>query len=167
MKHLFFIFCCITFFAISGQAQNKKAAKYNDKIINEQIKLEPFLIKFFKDFNSASIESLKEQHNNIVAMLDKSSKKVAAMPVFENDGSLRDAALKWFNLYKESFENEYKEMLPIISKKDKTNEEKTKLNEMHEKLIKEEEVIDTEFASAQKTFADKHKLTLEEANTSK
>lgn len=166
MKNLI-IFFCIAALATSVQAQNKKAAKYNDKIINEQIKLEPFLIKFFKDFNTASIESLNEQHNTILTMLDNSSKKVAAMPVFENDGALRDAALKWFNLYKESFENEYKEMLPIISKKDKSADEKAKLNEMHEKLIKEEEIIDTEFANAQKAFADKHKLTLEEANTSK
>jgi hypothetical protein len=146
------------------QAQNRKAAIYNNKMFAEQEKVSKVIIEFFKIFENADYNTLEKQHQKILKQIDKSYKVVAAMPSFENDNSLRDALLKWLNEYKDSFENEYKLMLPLLSKKDKTQEEKDKLEQMHQDLIKEEEKLDKELLRVQKEFAQKHNLTLRESN---
>ncbi|MFQ3575674.1 MAG: hypothetical protein SNJ77_04490 [Cytophagales bacterium] len=161
MRSKFIIFV-LSFLALNCFSQNRKAALYNNKMFAEQEKVSLAIINFFKDFQNADYNSLEKQHQNILTQIDKSYKVVASMPDFENDNSLRDAALKWFSGYKESFENEYKLMLPLLGKKEKTQEDKAKLEEMHQELIKEEEELDKNLLKIQTEFAKKHNLTLEE-----
>lgn len=157
-----FLSLILTLAIFSGFAQNRKAALYNNKMFAEQEKVSLAIINFFKDFKNSDYESLEKQHQSILKQIETSNKVVASMPAFENDNSLRDAALKWFSGYKESFENEYKLMLPLLGKKEKTDEDKAKLEEMHNELIKEEEELDKNLLKVQQEFAKKHNLTLEE-----
>lgn len=146
----------------TGMAQNRKAAKYNDKIINEQHKISPLLVKFYKSLNTATLEELKAEKAALIKSIDNSIAKVTAMPGFEGDVELRDACLEWFRLYKKTLEVDFEEVLHIVADKDKSPDEKAKLQAVKEKMIKEEDDIDAKFETVQTAFAKRHGLELVE-----
>ena len=146
----------------TGMAQNRKAAKYNDKIINEQHKISPLLVKFYKSLNTASLEELKAEKAALIKTIDASIAKVFAMPGFEGDVALRDACLDWFKLYKRTLEVDFEEVLHIVADKDKSADEKAQLQTVKEKMVKEEDEIDAKFETVQTAFAQRHGLQLVE-----
>ncbi|MCS6824574.1 MAG: hypothetical protein NZ529_09775 [Cytophagaceae bacterium] len=153
----------IMIFAVSvSLAQNKKAAAYNNKIIEEQYKVTPYIVKFFKTFEKGTKEELMNQKADLIKRIDKAIAKVSKFKDFEGDGSLRDAALEWFRLYESSLVKEYDHMIELISNRDRSKEDHDKLDELAKKLIKEEELLDAKFQKAQEEFAKRHNLELVE-----
>jgi hypothetical protein len=144
-------------------AQNKEAVKYNNKIIKEQHSVTPLIVSFFHNHFKKHVSPgvIKKEKEKIELKLDKGIANLRAMDGFEGDTKLRDSAIEWFRLYKRSFDIEYEQVIPILTKKDKTEEDKVKLKELRDKLLAEEEAIDIKFEMAQEAFAAKHKLIFE------
>ncbi|MFL5728635.1 MAG: hypothetical protein ACJ75J_04015 [Cytophagaceae bacterium] len=139
-------------------AQNQQAKKYNDKIISEQHKVTPKMIKFYQSFKTASLEDLQKQRTMLVSMLDKSLKKIKAMDGFENDTKLRDGAVELLEYEKSNLENEFKAMIPLIANKQRSKEDNEKLEKFKNELISKEEEMDSKFAKIQEDFTARHKL---------
>jgi hypothetical protein len=155
-------FCVGILLVFSAQAQNKKAAKYNNSIIDIQYKLVPDVVNFFKAFEGGSLIDLKAKRDILSKDFDKAIKKVSGMKAFEGDAALRDAALEWFKLYKSSLDAEYNHIMELASKpKDKrTAEDKAKLQKLSDELIGKETEIDLKFEQAQTEFSKRHNLEL-------
>jgi hypothetical protein len=161
LKRLLLCFTLV-FIIFGAQAQNKKAAKYNNKIIDIQHSVTPKVVKFFKTFDKGSLEDLKAQQKDLIASFDKAISKVSAMKEFEGDAALRDAALDWFRFYKASFEKEYNHILELVANRDRSKEDHEKLDNLTDELVKEEEKVDDKFAAVQEAFAKRHNLELRE-----
>ena len=155
-------FCVGVLFLFSAQAQNKKAAKYNNKIIDIQYKLVPDVVNFFKAFEGGSLMDLKAKKAVLSKDFDKAIKKVGAMKAFEGDAKLRDASLEWFKLYKSTLDTEYNHIIELVSipKDKRTAEDKTKLQKLSDNLIGRETEIDEKFEAAQVEFSGRHNLEL-------
>ncbi len=162
MKKKLLLLCVGVFLVFSTQAQNKKAAKYNNKIIDIQYKLVPDVVNFFKAFEGGNLTDLKSKKEILSKDFNAAIAKVKKMKAFEGDIALRDAALEWFNLYKGSLDAEYNHIIELASKpKDKrTPEDKAKLQKLSDELIGKETEIDLKFEAAQVTFSKKHGLEL-------
>jgi hypothetical protein len=160
VKKLTWLFLALAICCNVAQAQNKKAAKYNNKIIKLQHKITPDVVNFFKAFEKGSAEDLKKKQGKLVKDLDAAITKVKAMPDFEGDGELKKAALDWFSLYESSFKNEYNNIITLVANRDRSKEDHAKLDAMTDELVKREEVVDAQFEVAQTSFAKKHKLEM-------
>lgn len=164
MKNQRLFFAAILYLACNTlMAQNPAAVKYNNRVIKEQHSVTPLIVSFFHNHLKKHIapEVIKKEKEKIELKLDRGIARLQAMDGFEGDTKLRDAAIDWFKLYKRSFDVEYEEVIPILTKKDKTEDDKLKLKTLREKLLSEEEEIDIKFEMAQEQFAAKHKLTFE------
>ena len=156
------LLCALILLIVSAQAQNKKAAKYNNKIIEIQYKLVPDVVNFFKAFEGGNLTDLKAKKAILSKDFDAAIAKVSKMKAFEGDMGLRDAALEWFKLYESSLDAEYNHIIELASKpKDKrTAEDKAKLQKLSDELIGKETETDLKFEAAQIAFSKKHNLEL-------
>lgn len=160
IKKLSLLFLSVLFVFGTAQAQNKKAAKYNNKIIKLQHSVTPDVVSFFKTFKEGSAEDLKKKQAKLIKDFDGAIAKVNAMPDFEGDGELRKAALDWFKLYESSFKNEYDHIIALVANRDRSKEDHAKLDQMTNDLVKREEVVDAQFEAAQTAFAKRHQLEM-------
>jgi hypothetical protein len=160
IKKLTWLFLSLTICFNIAQAQNKKAAKYNNKIIKLQHSVTPDVVSFFKTFEKGSAEDLKKKQAKLIKDFDKAIAKVNAMPNFEGDGELKKAALDWFKLYENSFKNEYDHIIVLVANRDRSKEDRVKLDQMTNELVAREEAVDVQFEAAQTSFAKRHKLEM-------
>lgn len=160
IKKLTWLFLALTICCHVAQAQNKKAAKYNNKIIKLQHRVTPDVVSFFKTFEKGSAEDLKKKQAKLIKDFDGAIAKVNAMPDFEGDGELKKAALDWFKLYESSFKNEYDHIIVLVANRDRSKEDHAKLDQMTNELVKREEVVDAQFELAQTAFAKRHQLEM-------
>lgn len=160
IKKLSLLFLSVLFVFNMAQAQNKKAAKYNNKIIKLQHSVTPDVVSFFKTFEKGSAEDLKKKQAKLIKDFDAAIAKVNAMPDFEGDGDLKKAALEWFRLYESSFKNEYDHIITLVTNRDRSKEDHAKLDQMTDELVKREEAVDAQFEKAQADFAKKHHLEM-------
>ncbi len=161
MKALKYSLIILFVFSVTlGFSQNRKAAKYNDKIITEQHRIAEEMLRFFKNFKTASLEDIKKQRSALVSRIDKSVDKVKSMGAFESDAQLRDGALSLFAFYKSTLEKEYNEMIPLIANRGRSDEDNKKLEQHKNDLISKEEEMDNKFALIQEEFAARHMLIL-------
>ena len=158
IKKLSLLFLSALFILGTAQAQNKKAAKYNNKIIKLQHSVTPDVVKFFKTFEKGSTEDLKKKQAKLIKDFDRAIVKVNAMPDFEGDGELKKAALDWFKLYESSFKNEYDHIITLVANRDRSKEDHAKLDQMTNELVKREEAVDAQFETVQTAFAKRHQL---------
>lgn len=160
IKKLSLLLLSAVFIFNVAQAQNKKAAQYNNKIIKLQHKVTPDVVSFFKTFEKGSTEDLKKQQAKLIKDFDAAIAKVNAMPDFEGDGELKKAALEWFRLYESSFKNEYDHIITLVANRDRSKEDHAKLDQLTDELVKREEAVDAQFEAAQAAFAKRHKLEM-------
>jgi len=79
---------------------------------------------------------------------------VEAMPGYEGNTRLRDAAMALFIFYKEMNESEFKDMIEIIMKGDAiTEEDIAMLTVLEEQVSLKEALLDEELDQAQQEFA--------------
>ena len=153
---------CVSF--VNAQAQNKKAAIYNNKLFALQHEVSGQIVRFFEYVKSGDSEKIKLAHDSVNQSIDAKIAAVSKFKSFKGDNSLKQAVLDWLKAYEDSFENEYKLMLPLLNKKERTDAENQSLNQMHDALIREEIAFDQKLSAAQKDFAQKHDLTLGDGN---
>lgn len=145
----------ILFSATSLFANADEAVSYNDKIIAEQTKIGEQIMAFSGTVNEFSLQSLREQIDKSIAVLNK-------MKPYKGNKSLLNNAKKLFKFYASITDGEYKEMLKLIEHRNKyTDDElKTKLDKLSEKISKQEKLLDANFQRAQKEFALEYGFTL-------
>ena len=157
MKNLLIYLSVIALF-FGANAQNEKAAKYNNKLMKYQLATSIDISSFFHHIKHSKYEQIEAAHTKVDKSLDVLRAKVDKMGGFEGDNSLHDALNEWIKGYEESFDNEYKQMLPLFKNEKRSAEENAKLNKMHDELIAEEKVMDEKLVAAQKEFAKKYEL---------
>lgn len=141
-------------------AQNKKAARYNDKIINEQHQLSGKMVSFLKSLRTSNAADLNKSRNDLITQIDASISRIQSMDGFEGDTKLRDGALDLFKFYKSTLEKDYPKIIELATKKNRSEIETQQLNNHKNELIGREDQMDAQFAAIQEEFAGKHKLTL-------
>ncbi|HSZ71888.1 MAG TPA: hypothetical protein VK750_04375 [Cytophagaceae bacterium] len=160
VKKLSWLFLSMVLIFSTANAQNKKAAKYNNAIIKLQHGVTPDVVEFFEAFEKGTTEDLKKQQVKLVKDFDAAIAKLNAMPDFEGDGALKKAALDWFKLYEGSFKNEYDHIITLVTNRDRSKEDHTKLDQMTDELVTREEAVDAQFETAQNAFSKKHHLEM-------
>jgi hypothetical protein len=157
-KNLLFAF--VILFSTVTFAQNPKAAKYNDKIVDHQHDIAEEMVAFFKSFKTDTKENLEKKRMGLLNKINGSLSKIQAMGGFEGDTKLRDGALDLLKFYKGTVEKEYAEVVHLVTNKNRTKEENDKLDQHRTTLISKEEEMDAKFATIQEEFAKRHNLIL-------
>ena len=176
VKHNYFVVFIFAVMALSAcnkpvKGRNgvvyKSAVQYNDYIVNRQTTLMKNVVAFGemvqKDLDSAGImlSSFEEQTSKMIADLK-------GMPPYKKDSSFRDAAIRSFVFYKKVFAEDYKRILELGKEGiGSTEEGSAEINNIVEKITKEEENFYKAFHNSQKDFADKNKMKLMDNNVQK
>lgn len=140
----------------------KSAVQYNDYIVSRQSKLMQNVLNFSKaaEINLDSAEKMLVKYSIETAT---TVEEIKGMPAYKGDTSLRNAAARSFNFYKDVFQNDYTGIITIRKKGDEmTSEDIEKMKNIADKITREEEGFDKSFHNAQKNFADKNNMKLME-----
>ena len=139
----------------------KTAAEYNDYIISRQMEVAGMI----DQFTAASAVSA----DSAQAVLQKNSRvtgeylaDLSAMSDFKGDTIFRNAAVNSFTFYKRIFDQEYRTLLALDAKGENASEEDIQtIQQITQGVAAEEAELDKRFANAQRDFAQKNKLRLE------
>lgn len=149
------------FFSCKGKPSMTPTA-YNDSIVAHQTLIARLMI----DMANAGddIQKAQELRQKAAAQAEASIKAIENLGPYQDDRKLLDAALNLFNFYKDICNNEFKELYDLanntINGDDSTSLKK--MMEINERIAEKEKPLDEAFASAQKEFAEKHKVKIEE-----
>lgn len=152
----------ISFFLLSCSSERKEAVEYNDKIISEQNKIIEKTIDFTASLQIRNARMIDSFRLILISQIDQSIEEISKMDSFEGYDSLRLAALDLFNFYKRVYENEFKEMVQIITKDSLsiTEDDIIRHNILTRKIKNEEISYDNNFQKAQQSFAKKYNLNI-------
>jgi hypothetical protein len=140
----------------------KSAVQYNDYIVSRQTKLMQNILDFSKAAE-IDLDSAEKMLNRYVIETAANVEEIKGMPAYKGDTSLRDAAARSFGFYKNVFQNDYSRIIDIRKKgEEMTPEDIEEMQNIVEKITREEEGYDKTFHNAQKNFADKNKMKLME-----
>ena len=169
MKKFIVLFIAVTTFIAckeSVKGENgvvyKNPAEYNDYIVTRQTSLISKILEISKvaqtDLEKAdSLLTIYEKQTTVLI------NEIKGMPAYKGDSSLKSAALKSFTFYKRVFSDDYKKLIEIRKEGgDQTEEGVAEMNRIVENLSKEEGELDKTFQGAQRDFASKHKMRLQE-----
>lgn len=145
----------------------KSAVQYNDYIVNRQTTLVKRVLEFGKiagtDLDSAS-RYLGTVEKEAAVMLEE----LKGMPPYKKDSALRDAAIRSFTFYKRVLADDYRRIIETGTRPGITPEESEKeINGIVENLSEEEDKLDKVFQQAQRDFARKHNMRLQENSIQK
>ena len=145
----------------------KSAAQYNDYIVSRQSKLLQHVLDFTKaaDKNLDSAGEMLDQFANEIAA---TIEEIKGMPAYKGDTSMRDAAVRSFVFYKNVFQNDYTRIINIRKKAKKIdNDDIKEIENIVDKITRDEEAVDKSFHNMQKNFADKNNMKLMENDMQK
>lgn len=161
MKKTLILLIALVLVAACNNTNKVSAVEYNDQIIEEQSKILRLMIDMAGSFDSdpAMTDKLRQ---DIAKQCDNSIKLVSDMPPFSSDTKFKDTAIELFKFYKDISENEYVEMLAILSKEEILEQDLTRLDEIEANIAEREAVFDDAFQKAQKVFAKANNMDLYE-----
>ena len=140
----------------------KSAVQYNDYIVSRQTKLMQHILDFSKAASN-NLDSAEKMLTEFTNETTQTVEDIKGMPAYKGDTSLRDAAVRSFNFYKNVFQNDYTRIIQIRKKGyEMTNEEVEEMQRIVDKITREEDGFDKSFHNAQKSFADKNNMKLAE-----
>ncbi len=144
----------------------KNAVAYNDYIVGRQNILIKNVLKF-GEAAQVNLDSAEALLNKFIPETEKMITELKGMPAWKGDTTLRSAAVKSFTFYKRVFEQDYRRILEIRKNENATGEDIVEMNDIVDKISKEEEKFDKDFHNAQKDFAQKNKMKLIENDLQK
>ena len=136
----------------------KTAVEYNDYIISRQ----STLIKNVMDFVQVSqtdLDSADKMLDKNVAVISIMINDLNGMPAYKGDTTLRNTGINLFQFYKRVFGNDYKKLIEL-RKNGEDSASIAEINEIVQKVTKEEESYDKNFHNAQRDFAQKNNMKL-------
>lgn len=142
----------------------ESAVLYNDFIVDEQNKIGVLLISFQEQLNQEVFDeaALWAIHTSLLRQIDESTALVNALPAFEGNEELRDAAAGLLGFYKNTVGDNYKILLEIFIEGTFTDPEMETLNKILEATTAEEAIYDGRYQDAQAAFATAHGMQLME-----
>ncbi|MGV3630415.1 MAG: LIC11966 family surface protein [Bacteroidota bacterium] len=136
--------------------------EYNNQIISEQTKIMNLILEFGRN-NSQDVNVIDGIRLKIVDQAEKSLKVVKAMEGYDGSTRMKEAAVALFSLYHDASKTSYKEMIDILKKgEDISVEDVERIQQIQMELTEKEKPLDAEFQAAQKEFATKHKLMIQD-----
>lgn len=154
-----------TYGTAAAQTTYKTAIEYNDYIVGEQDKVGDLIAKFntyISDDDYATARTLLAV--DMKKQAQSTLKNVKNMPGWKGDVALRDAAVALFQFYLDCIQNEYVEMLNIVSKDAAAinQADYDRLDVILKNIVDKENGLDAAFEAAQTNFASKNGFTLTE-----
>lgn len=150
---------------VSCQPSTEDAIKYSDGITEQQIEVNEKFSILISSYDAYVSDEMDIAYNNTIGQIDKGVEYVNKLEGFEEDAYFREGALAFFKSYKEVLENEHKKIIGLYKLPE--NEYGTEQVKEVEKLRNQSNIkIDKSFENmftAQKKFAEKYHIKLEEA----
>jgi hypothetical protein len=144
----------------------KNAIAYNDYIVGRQNILIKNVLKF-AEAAQVNLDSAQALLDKYIPETERMITELKGMPAWKGDTSLRNAAVKSFTFYKRVFDEDYRRILEIRRNENASEEDIIEMNDIVDKISKEEEKFDKDFHNAQKDFAQKNKMKLIENDLQK
>lgn len=175
MKYVLSLFIALSVFAACKQGSvkgkdgkvYKDAVEYNDFIVNRQMIVLKQMMAV-ADVTDDKLDWGLSVMANTADTLDVLIKDVKDMPPYGKDSALRDAAVDLFTFYQRIFKDDYRELFEIRKNGGLATEEGlTRMNEIVDKVSKEEDGLDSRFEKAQNAFAKSNGMRLEENSMQK
>jgi hypothetical protein len=169
-KNLLFFFAILLVVVSCNTAPNatgrngaifKTPAEYNDYIISRQLKIVGLIDQFAaaSEVSTDSAQAVLQTSSNATS---EYLADISAMSDFRGDTAFRNAAVNSFGFYKRIFDKEYRILLDINAKGENISDADVQQSQaISQALSVEEADLDKRFANAQRDFAQKNKLRLE------
>jgi len=143
------------------------AVEYNDYIVNRQMIVLKNMMSL-ADITDEKLDWGLGVMSKTADTLDVLIRDVKDLPPFKKDSALRDAAVDLFSFYQRIFKDDYRELFEIRKNGGMATEEgMARMNEIVEKVSKEEDGLDKRFEIAQNAFAKSNGMRLEENSMQK
>jgi len=147
-----------------GSNGYKNAATYNNHIIDQQ-KIVMTDIASFSRALGQNIDSAENLLSIYRPQLDSIVSGISNMPDFKGDVSLRNSATDLFTFYRKLFTDDYENLIIYWREHERNSPEgMAEANRVIQKISIEEEQYDKSFHKAQKEFAEKFDVKLNEEN---
>lgn len=146
----------------SDKISFSSAIEYNDYIVNLQTKTIKEILILSDNMKAGDSATVYASFDKFGTQAKASHEELKKLDVFEKDGEFRDKALDLFKFYVKIYEVDYKEMIELVLKKEISEKDIARVDEIVNKVSIEETKLDGEFAKAQKIFAKKHNIQIKE-----
>jgi hypothetical protein len=174
MKYLFIALASLAIFVACNNSPKgangvvyKSAVEYNDYIVSRQTKIMQQVMDFVHA-SQVDLDSADRMLDTYVADIGGTIKEIEGMPAFKKDTSFRNAAIETFGFYKKIFGNEYKQLINIHKTgQSETEEGQAQMHQIVQSISDEEAKYDQAFHNAQRNFADKNHMKLEQNSMQK
>jgi hypothetical protein len=147
----------------SGSSSDKltfsSAVDYNNYVIGQQEKIVNKMNELSDAIDAETYDVANTKREELVKQCVTSIDSVKALDAYNSNTGFRDEAVVLFTFYKAISEKEYKEMLDILKKKDITETDLARMNEIKEDITKRENERDGAFATAQNTFYKENNIS--------
>lgn len=161
MKNTLFLLL-VLFLGACSMTPSMTALEYNNKIVDEQNKIITKILAFY-DATAAGSETSEKLRLKASEQCKTSLKVIKALPDFEGETRLRDAAVELLLFYQTMADKSFVEMMEIIEKGEEiTQDDLAQLEKIEADITNKEILLDDELAKAQEAFSKKHNVTLVE-----
>jgi hypothetical protein len=166
MKKLIGVIVGLTaaFFIFKYAGGSSAAIKYNDQIVSNQNRIIEKVFPLSQAFQTGDQADMEAKLETLKIQIDQSLAAVSAMKAFKGNIELRDSAIDLFKFYRTIADNEYTEIINIISlaRNNITEYEKNRLIEIQSSLTSREREYDNRLQAAQSRFAGKYGIKIKE-----
>ncbi len=143
--------------AVSAPAQTtfKDAVDYNDNIVTKQQRIGVLLNEYISMAadSAPSLTKLEAKRKSAVDEVKKLTGDLKKMPAWKGNTAFRDASVTLFVFYQSTLDNEFKEIGEILLKKEITEADYKRIEELQKSISTREGPLDDVFLEAQKKFA--------------
>ncbi|HOY39752.1 MAG: hypothetical protein KBB11_03445 [Bacteroidales bacterium] len=168
MKSRFFYSIALILFAtvllFSCGKSAKKAAQYNEKIVQEQIKLQDNFNAFEATFADYKKEEMSSKLQEALKQADASLEFFTKLDDFDNQSAYKNAAIEFASMYKRLATNEFPKLVDRYSLPDSLFKADVEIECFN--LLQDIDSIYnesfTKLVKAQKEFASTYQFTIEE-----
>mgnify|MGYP000933618681 CR=1 FL=1 len=144
------------------KAENMDAKSYNDNLIDIQNSVITEFLALSQTFSSNDKASIDAAYKKSLEVTKKAVGDIKSAGPYEGDDEFRLKLQALLEFYQSIVENEYKEMIKIISKGSKIKpKDMDRLKEIQASITERETKLDADMAAAQSGFAVKHGFRLE------
>ncbi len=164
MKRSFYYFLILSnLLLISCSPSKEEAIKYNDSMIEEQLKI----VSLFDSLNYCLDSNISQQllpiQKKLSNQIEESLKKINKIEEFDKNSNYKKNIEALFNVYKDITNNEYYKIINIYILPDSlySNEEEVKLNIFWNEAFKKVQNQLVEFNKVQVDFSKKYNFKLE------
>ena len=147
--------------AQSPSALSTAAEQYNDRMVAEQDSVIAYIQAFTSTFTSGDRALMDARRVSLVDRVQRSLTVLEGMDAFEGDTTLRDEAIAVFSFYLSVFQNEYADIISLISRAEIGAGENARLRFILQAIDSRERELDDAWLAAQEAFADEWNFDLE------